>query len=712
MSHSEGGVVSCIGLAPMHWYPDSGKGEDKYPPSITLPLIISVVFSVQLLMFWRGEKASRSVQSKSFFGGEKPSRKEFLQLDDSETVPRYPGVPAITIAIWLVLGGYVFGCVVEGILFWTFTGVGSATSNSIACSLQYYVIGDWLYGCGVYALLTTVFGAILMMLSLWGRPKMAQKAAKTIVQGLISVENYKKLIRTATSDKRGDVVEELSILAPDAGDCLRIFKAIKDLHEVRMADPSIFPEFTVTYADKYGHGPDQVELDELCIERFAKIEGIDSLASSLNIPAMEDLREDDRFKLPDEAKGTYDYIINTTYNLVNSQSLGTANGNASNESSKIQMRNRLRAFFVEMVCALKPNGNSYMLMPVENDAKRLEYIREVMSEAGWDTTVIDHGKIMKKIFGMELVEVKTWTIVARPKSSLHVEEDIRSSIALANKAGEIAAGHVETYDADEVILNPSQVYFHFICWQVIHVLGFIGLFVFMVYGWETLMVPPTGYPNYLALQVMSIITGFPWNMLLLGYYEFYLFSSMTRPTSKKLFTAGFYIALGLIILSTFQSLPGWLIDTVISFYLLDEVFHINVDTIENGHICLVIKIIMGYIIIKTYKYYSKTVTSIDDDESEKYMGKSLDTIGSVSISDIYTTNDNSNGSGLASLSSGGGNARSTREDRAAANAKFVERASLASSRSSSTALPNPSKSPFATKNPLTTSSGDGDTTEL
>jgi len=377
------------------------------------------------------------------------------------------------------------------------------------------------------------------------------------------------------------------------------------------------------------------------------------------------------------------------------------------------MRNRLRAFFVEMVCALKPNGNSYMLVPVQNDAKRLEYIREVMSEAGWDTTVIEHGRVMKKIFGMELFEVKTWNIVARPKSSLHVEEDIRSSIALANKAGEIAAGHVETYDEDEVILNPSQVYFHFICWQVIHVLGFIGLFVFMVNGWETLMVPSTGYPNYLALQVMSIVTGFPWNMLLVCYYEFYKFSSMTRPTSKKLFTTGFYIALGLIILSTFQSLPGWLIDTFISFYFLDEVFHIDVDTIENHHICLAIKIIFGYAIFKIYTYYSKTVTSIDDDKSEKYVGISLDTIGSVSISDIYTTNDNINGSGVASLSSGGGNARSTREDRAAANAKFVERASSsASSISSSTALSDPSTPPFATNNPLTTSSGDGDTTEL
>ena len=712
MSHSEGGVVSCIGLAPMHWYPDSGKGEYKYPPSITLPLLISVVFSVQLLMYWREEKASRFVQSKSFFGGEKPSRKEFLQLDDSETVPRYPGVPAINIGIWIILGGYVFGSVLDGILFWTFTGVGSATSNSIACSLQHYAIGDWLYGCGVGALGTTVLSTMLIMVSWRGRPKMAQNAAKTIVQGLISVETYKKLIRTATSDKRGDVVEELSILAPDAGDGLRVFKAIKDLHEVRMADPSIFPEFTVTYADKYGHGPDQVKLDELCIERFAKIEGIDSLVSSLNIPAMEDLREDDRFKLPDEVKGTYDYIINTDYNLVDSQSLGTAHGDASNESSKNQMRNRLRAFFVEMVCALKPNGNSYMLVPVQNDAKRLEYIREVMSEAGWDTTVIDHGRIMKKIFGMELFEVKTWNIVARPKSSLHVEEDIRSSIALANKAGEIAAGHVETYDEDEVILNPSQVYFHFICWQVIHVLGFIGLFVFMVNGWETLMVPSTGYPNYLALQVMSIVTGFPWNMLLLGFYENHLFSSMTRPTSKKLFTTGFYIALGLIILSTIQSLPGWLIDTFISFYFLDKVFHIDVDTIENHHICLAIKIILGYSIIRIYTYYSKTVTSIDDDKLEKYMGKSLHTIGSVSISDIYTTNDNIDGSGLASLSSGGGNARSTREDRAAANAKFVERASLASSRSSFTALSNPSIPPLATKNPLTTSSGDGDTTEL
>lgn len=227
------------------------------------------------------------------------------------------------------------------------------------------------------------------------------------------------------------------------------------------------------------------------------------------------------------------------------------------------------------------------------------------------------------------------------------------------------------------------------------------------------MVPSTGYPNYIALQVMSIVTGFPWNMLLVCFIEFYKFSSMTRPTSKKLFTTGFYIALGLIILSTFQSLPGWLIDTFISFYFLDEVFHINVDTIENRHICLAIKIIFGYAIIKIYTYYSKTVTSIDDDKSEKYVGISLDTIGSVSISDIYTTNDNINGSGVASLSSGGGNARSTREDRAAANAKFVERASSsASSISSSTALSDPSTPPFATKNPLTTSSGDGDTTEL
>jgi hypothetical protein len=660
MDEFPSGAVNCIGRDPVDW----DSNSDEHPQNLTYQLVWSAMFIIIILLFRQRDNAARHVLTPLF--AEKPDDKTFLTVHDTDLNegPKYPSVNTLIFLFYYTTGSYVISTIVKTIIYYIFAEINSSVTANIACYIAYYHDGLFA-GTFTSLLINLIFSLFFVYFSFSKRPRMAEDDSVVGVQALVSIESFKrnagyKDIAGAILEKKNDDVEnenDVNILLPDSGDGMRAFKLIKNLQSARLRDPTLFPTFYSSYADKFGTGKGTINMEEIVLERLARLESVNKICFPVKIETTLDPSSDDFFKLPENVKGTYDFVVINQRTLLTSVSLGlsfiTFLSRDEDTNVKKMRRNRYRNFFVEMVSALKPRGHLVMVgLP---DATIVKYLREVMVEAGYATTILEHERVMEPLFlpyfrsilhiATEVESAPFYTIVAQPKESLHhVDvcagvaagadvEDSRQSVVLAAKAGQSAEKHIEVYDNDDQLITPSEVFNIFCFWVFMFIVSYIGFFALTVCEWYNLMFPiEMGYGNYFSHVMLDSITSFPLSMTLVCIYLHICFQMETRPTSVKLHSLGFSALFISIILGTLQQLPYWMLGTLVKYYILKKLFGIDPEEESISYILLVFYAVIAKLLYLCFRSKNEIV---DGDENDAFEQEDLlEKIGYVSYKDI------------------------------------------------------------------------------
>jgi hypothetical protein len=630
----------CIGVAPTNWVP--GDSADLEPDNLLYSFGFSVVFFIEFLLLMRYNRKTRVVPNP--WCGEKQSNEEFMQVNSTEVEANYPFPSVLIFALIYLIGNYILGTMIQIISFYIFWGLGSKNEDDMACNLQWYSVGSPLAGTLQGFLINTGVVAFLAYVGIVARNRMASGANQKIaVQTLLSLIDFNGQSFLNINDKD----HHFELFFPLAADCLRPFKFIKELQRIHFEDPTLITKFHATYADKYGTGKDEIDIEQICVERFAKIEGIADICTPLKLQPVQDQYSDHRVNFPDSYESKFDYIIiphAVTFRY--SPGLGLASSIFTvDEESNRSKKNRQRIFLAECMPLLKPNGN-FIICNI-SDTTELEETRNLFIQAGYQADIFQNERETKKSWFKDYVVemAPSYSVIAKLSPSLvnkttsagnstnTVTGTGTGTTTLKERASVYADANKISYS--EPILDSSGIFKIYLIWVFLIILVYFGFVFLTVVGWDTMMFPEI-FPQQFSLLLLGFVQSLPLTMLLACIVMYNTFYTFSRPTKSTLNQFGFWCLIGMFILGTIQSLPSWILNTVVKYYIFDKLFGIPTTSTESNILYTVFLVIM---IRYTYTYFlAKYSTKLNYDELNKKIeedGEDRIVVPIVQYSTIY-----------------------------------------------------------------------------
>lgn len=551
-----GGPQECYGFAPTFY-----EGQQD-PLSIRYCWYTIIVYCALLLIFVAYDYRSRRI----VLSGNAPT--------DAKEITLHQIFP---IFFWGIIVYFLSNGIIGGLMnIILFEGLRTASDSSareMACYIQWYPDGSLLY---LSMVLYTSFVLLFTSFFHTAYPRLLKRHA----------EKSSYLLRCCPEQVKSEKELSLLYIGASAGDA-----SVLECSELNSSGSVYRDRVHMTIVEKFGSkSGEQVGIEKKVVDSLISYNKLESKISCVDLPCSENWASPKYLNLdalPDEG---FDFV------QVTSQFQNWLGVSFDSKNSFIRKSRYVNAF-LEVYRVLKNDG---YFVKVCSSAAEMEEERYYLRQAGFITA--GHESLGEsqsiEICGTKLAEwggSNSFSIVAKKPPDANDEEsgaELRSSVVEDNRTSLAVVRAKE--DLEDPPLTKQEWQLIWVYFLIMSQLAYAGIFVVtVVYFCEMRFPLQVGFSNYFNWNMLSIVGATPMNIIFFLTIMYFHLSRLPQVTSKIVWNMGWTFFILQYLLGMIFSIPKFIFSVGISYYLVDRMFGIDVNTVMNN---VVTGIIVGVLI--------------------------------------------------------------------------------------------------------------------